>query len=106
MTAHRRPPIRFSDAPRGHPAFKYIETLYDYSTQSQEPFFDYEIDKGPGESARVLVRPDQEISGGDAAKIISGLLQMRMPAGPDPNAKLSRGEAAQMIYRSLGDKMK
>ena len=22
----------FSDVPRGHPAFKYVETLYDYST--------------------------------------------------------------------------
>ena len=25
----------FTDVPRGHPAFKYIETLYDYSTQSK-----------------------------------------------------------------------
>jgi hypothetical protein len=94
----------FSDVPRGHPAFKYIETLYDYSTQSREPFFDYEIDKGPGQRARVLARPDQELSGGDAAKIISGLLQKRAPTGPEPDAKLARGEAAQMIYRNLGDK--
>ena len=35
----------FTDVQRGHPAFKYIETLYDYSTQSRQPFFDFEPSK-------------------------------------------------------------
>ena len=92
----------FSDVPRGHATFKYIETLYDYSTQSQEPFFDYEIDKAPGGNTRVLAHPDQEVSGSDAAKIISGLLQKVVSAGPKPDAKLTRSEAAQMIYQNIG----
>ncbi|MDE0768409.1 MAG: FAD-dependent oxidoreductase [Opitutaceae bacterium] len=92
----------FSDVPRGHPAFKFIETLYDYSTQSQEPFFDYETDKEPGKSTRVLAHPDQEVSDSDAAKIISGLLQKVVSAGPMPDAKLTRSEAAQMIYQNFG----
>jgi len=33
----------FNDVPRNHPHFKYIETLYDYSTQSKDAFFNYKI---------------------------------------------------------------
>jgi hypothetical protein len=89
----------FSDVPRGHPAFQYIETLYDYSTQSHEPFFDYEIQKEPGKSTRVLAHPDQEVTSAKAIKIISGLLQEKVQVWPKPDTNLTRGEAAQLIYQ-------
>ena len=89
----------FNDVPRNHPAFKYIETLYDYSTQSQEPFLDYDILREPEKRARVLARPDQELSSEYATKILTGLLRKEVPSSPDPNANLTRGEAAQLIYQ-------
>ena len=89
----------FSDVPRGHPAFEYIETLYDYSTQSHEPFFDYEIHKEPGKSSRVLVHPDQKVTSATAIQIISGMLRKKVQAWPKPDANLTRGEAAQLIYQ-------
>jgi hypothetical protein len=91
----------FSDVPRGHPAFKFIETLYDYSTQSQEPFFDYEVHNDPGKSVRVLASPDREVSGHDATKMLSGLRQKTLPLQPDPNANVTRSEAAQLIYKQF-----
>jgi hypothetical protein len=94
----------FSDVPRGHPAFKYVETLYDYSTQSREPFFDYEVHKHAKKSGRkvtVLAHPEHEVSGTDATKIISGLLQNKVPSLPRPDAKLTRGEAAQLVYQHM-----
>ncbi|MGY8690399.1 MAG: hypothetical protein ACKVHP_22020, partial [Verrucomicrobiales bacterium] len=89
----------FNDVPRNHPAFKYIETLYDYSTQSQEPFFDYDVLREPEKSTRVLARPDQEVSSEYATKILTGLLGKEVPSSPDPNTTLTRGEAAQLIYQ-------
>ncbi len=91
----------FNDVPRSHPAFKYIETLYDYSTQSQEPFFDYQVRKESGKSTKALGHPDQEVSSTQAIKILSGLLQKKEPSLPDPKANLTRGEAAQLIYQLL-----
>jgi hypothetical protein len=88
----------FSDAPRGHPAFKYIETLYDNSTQSPEPFFDYEVKNGSGAA---LAHPDQNVSGSYATRIISGLLKKSIPPHLKPNANLTRGEAAQLIYQHM-----
>jgi hypothetical protein len=90
----------FSDAQRGHPAFKYIETLYDNSTQSREPFFDYEMQKG---AKTALAYPDQNVSGGYGVRIISGLLNKNSPPYPKPDANLTRGEAAQLIYQNLTD---
>ena len=92
----------FSDVPRGHPAFQYIETLYDYSTQSHRPFFDYEIHKETGKTTRILACPDQEVSRANAIKIISGLLRKKVQAWPKPDANLTRGEAAQLIYQQKG----
>jgi hypothetical protein len=89
----------FSDVPRGHPAYQYIETLYDYSTQSHVPFFDYEIHKEPGKSTRVLAHPDQEVTSANAIKIISGLLRGKVKAWPKSDGNLTRGEAAQLIYQ-------
>ena len=92
----------FSDVPRGHPAFQYIETLYDYSTQSHRPFFDYEIHKETGKTTRILAYPDQEVTRAKAIKIISGLLRKKVQAWPKPGANLTRGEAAQLIYQEKG----
>ena len=88
----------FTDVPRGHPAFKYIETLYDHSTQSKQPFFDFE----PSEDFKTaLAHPDKKISSAQAAKILSGLLNKKVPAPSNPDAGLTRGEAAQLVYQSL-----
>ena len=92
----------FSDVPRGHPAFQYIETLYDYSTQSHRPFFDYEIHKETGKTTMILAYPDQEVTRAKAIKIISGLLGKKVQAWPKPDANLTRGEAAQLIYQQKG----
>jgi hypothetical protein len=91
----------FSDVPRGHPAFKFIETLYDYSTQAQEPFFDYEVSKKSEGTVTVLAHPDQKVSGAEAAKIVSGLLQKLTTPGKDSETDLTRGEAAQLIFQYL-----
>ena len=90
----------FSDVPRGHPAYKYMETLYDYSTQSLEPFFAYEVRKDSGKSM-VLAHPDKGVTGADATKIISGLLKKTVSSSPKPDAKFTRGEAARLIYQNL-----
>ena len=90
----------FSDVPRGHYAFKYIETLYDYSTQSHEPFFDYKIHREHGKK-RVLAHPDREVTGAKATKIVSGLMLKKVKGRPDLEAKLTRGEAVQLIYQQL-----
>jgi hypothetical protein len=92
----------FTDVPRGDPAFKYIETLYDYSTQSKQPFFDFEPSKD-FKSARA--HPDKKVSGAQAVRILSGLLKKQVPASSRPDADLTRGEAAQLVYqyREPGD---
>ena len=86
----------FTDVPRGHPAFKYIETLYDYSTQSKWPFFDFEPSK---DFKTALAHPDQKLSGAQAVRILSGLLKKQVPASSNPDADLTRGEAAQLVYQ-------
>ncbi len=92
----------FTDAPRGHPAYTYIETLYDYSTQSKQPFFDFE----PSSDLKTaLAHPDKKVSGAQAVRILSGLLKKKVPAHSNPDADLTRGEAAQLVYqyREPGD---
>ena len=88
----------FSDVPRGHSAFHYIETLYDYSTQSHKPFFDFKIHKETGGRTRVLAYPDQEVTRTKAIKIISGLLGNKVKVLAKLDASLTRGEAAQLVY--------
>jgi hypothetical protein len=97
----------FNDVPRGHPSFKYMETLYDYSTQSTNPFFEYEVRnylsywwgdqsvKGPP----AFAYPDHAVTGKMAIRIISGLLKKTVPASHAPDANLTRGEAARLIYQ-------
>ncbi|MCE9520225.1 MAG: FAD-dependent oxidoreductase [Verrucomicrobia bacterium] len=102
----------FEDVPRGHPAFKYIETIYDHSTQSAKPFLDYEESGKPKargkakaetrtESPAARVHPDASLTGADAVRILSGMLRKELPAPSNPNANLTRGEAAQMLYHQL-----
>ena len=86
----------FTDVPRGHPVYKYIETLYDYSSQSQKPFFDYKVNK---DSRSALAYPDQQVSEAKASRIISGLLQISVPAQPKVDRILTRSKAAQMVYQ-------
>ena len=88
----------FEDVRRGHPAFKYIETLYDYSTQSKPPFFEFEPSK---DFNTALAHPDKKVSGSQAAKILSGLLKKKVRAPSNPDADLTRGEAAQLVYQYL-----
>ena len=65
----------FTDVPRGHPAFKYIETLYDYSTQSKWPFLDFE----PSQDFRTaLAHPDKKVNGAQAVRVLSGLLKKKV----------------------------
>jgi hypothetical protein len=90
----------FIDAPRSHPSFKYIETLYDNSTQSEKPFFRYEIQPRP---LKVFAYPDQHVEFSYAINIISGLLQKPIPTQLKPNGKLTRGEAAQLVYQYMRD---
>lgn len=90
----------FIDAPRGHHSFKYIETLYDHSTQLLNPFFDYEIQSG---TSKVLAHPEQHVDLAYAKRIISGLLQKPLPKQLKLNTKLTRGEAAQLIYKYIKD---
>ncbi|NND33928.1 MAG: FAD-dependent oxidoreductase [Saprospiraceae bacterium] len=100
----------FDDVPRGHPAFKYIESLYDYSTQSTEPFFDYEVrnwlsywwGERSVQGPPAFAYPDQAVTGAMAIRIISGLLQKNIPSLQTPEANLTRGEAAMLIYHWAG----
>ncbi|HEU0226253.1 MAG TPA: FAD-dependent oxidoreductase [Arachidicoccus soli] len=99
----------FTDVPPTNPYFKYIETLYDYSTQSTEPFFKYEVRNyqnywwgnstllGPP----VYAYPNQAISGKLALKIVSGLLQKPITGAEISDEILTRGKAALMIERLL-----
>lgn len=102
----------FEDAPRGHPAFKYIETIYDRSTQSPTPFLDYERSGKPKakgkakaeartEAPTALVHPDAPVTGAEATKLMLGMSGRTISATPDPAAKLTRGEAALAILRLL-----
>ena len=88
----------FTDVPRGHPAFKYIETLYDYSTQSEEPFFDFE----PSDDFKTaLAHPEKHVRGVQAVKILSGLLQQDVLSQLEKDADITRGEAAILIHELL-----
>ena len=88
----------FADVPRGHPAFKFIETLYDYSTQSKTPFFDFD----PGDDFRTArAHPEKHVTGVQAEKILSGLLQQEVLLQSKSDTDLTRGEAAMLIHKLL-----
>ena len=88
----------FTDVPRGHPAFKYVETLYDISTQSKEPFFDFE----PSDNYKTaLAHPEEYVSGVQAVKILFGLLNKKVSSSMDSEAELTRAKAAQLVHQHL-----
>ena len=92
----------FNDVRRSHRAFKYIETLYDYSTQSNEPFLEYErkkISTESGATNQILAYPDRELNGRTVIKILAGLLRRDLPSLPDPEALVTRADAARLIYQ-------
>ena len=87
-----------TDVPRGHRAFKYIETLYDYSTQSKVPFLDFE----PSKNFRTArANPNAGVSAAQAHKILSGLhlKKVELPYGRDK--ELTRAEAAILVAQYL-----
>lgn len=88
----------FKDVPRGHFAFKYIETLYDYSTQSKQPFFDFVPSK---DLKTAFAHPDNNVSSKQATKILFGLIHKKVRALRKPDATLTRGEAAQLVNHFL-----
>ncbi|MGN6268011.1 MAG: FAD-dependent oxidoreductase [Ginsengibacter sp.] len=99
----------FNDVPRSNPYFKYIETLYDYSTQAAKPFFKYEIRNylnywwgSPSlQGPPVYAYPDHAISGKQAIEIISGLLKKQISGSEGNDSVLTRGEAALLVYHIL-----
>jgi hypothetical protein len=93
----------FRDVPRGHPAFKYIETLYDRSTQSADPFFPFEVrdylNYRTLKDASAYAYPQRGVTAATGRQIITGLLG-RQVAAPAPDSHvLSRAEAAEWISR-------
>ena len=88
----------FVDVPRGHRAFKYIETLYDHSTQSLDPFFDFEPNRG---YTAAHAYPEGTVTGIRAARILSGLLKRKIAAPNGWEVDLTRGRAAQLVYQCL-----
>jgi len=93
----------FTDVPRSHPEFKFIETLYDYSTQSEKEFFTFEVRNylnywwgskslhGPP----VYAYPDQAVTKEMAISIIAGLakgISISDPEHPAARVISSGGE--------------
>jgi hypothetical protein len=113
----------FKDLPREDASFPYLETLYDYSSQSNNPFLDYHTrnyltyqswypQDTYGRFSPLFVYPKQAIDGARAAKLLLGLRQKVVELYPNhPLSKmrsepmsgysqhrmLTRGEAVQMI---------
>ena len=103
----------FRDAPRGHPYYKYIETVYDLNTESGKSFFPFEVRKNPGSptmrDAAAFVHPDSSVTGAILAKILTGALaQKHVPVPPlrvDAGHPVTRAEACRIVAsvrRSLG----
>ena len=57
-----------------------------------------------GKKVTVFAYPDQGVSGANATKIISGLMQETVPSLPKLDANLTHREAARLIYQYLRDK--
>lgn len=96
----------FKDVPRENPWFRYIETLYDYSTQSAKPFLPYEVrnylNYWWGDSSLhgppVYAYPNNAISGKLALQIVSGLLQKSLNTPEINESMLTKRKATVMIY--------
>jgi hypothetical protein len=96
----------FRDVPRTHPAFRYIETLYDRSTSSGKAFFPFELRdflnyRG---SREAYAYPDGPLKAETARKIISGLLEreVSLPSALQADQVVTRAEAADWIASFKG----
>lgn len=93
--------MHFRDVPRTHPAFRYIETLYDRSTSSGKPFLPFEL------RDYLMFRPLREayaypegaLTVGKAQRILTGLLgrEVAAPAGLNAEQVLSRAQATAWV---------
>ena len=64
----------------------------------KKPFFDFE----PSDDFKTaLAHPEKHVSGVQAVKILSGLLQQEFSSKLKVDADLTRGEAALLIYQLL-----
>ena len=105
----------FRDAPRGHEAFRYVETLYDASTSSGKPFLPFEVRQyltyAAYKEAQAYVYPDAPVSPAMFRAIVEGALHHRTKLDPAKSAQwqwspgsaafVSRGEACEVIARLL-----
>lgn len=93
----------FRDVPRGHAAFRYVETLYDRSTQSGKAFFPFEardyLIYRTLRDASAYAHPDRAVTAETARKIFAGLLgrEIELPRGMSAEKTLTRGEAAAWV---------
>jgi hypothetical protein len=96
----------FRDVPRTHPAFRYIETLYDRSTSSGKTFFPFELrDFLIYRNLReAYAYPDEPLKAETARKIIAGLLgrEVSLPSALKPDQVVTRAEAADWIASLQG----
>ncbi|MEQ8556005.1 MAG: FAD-dependent oxidoreductase [Cyclobacteriaceae bacterium] len=96
----------FEDVPRGHPGFKYIETLYDMSTQSEVPFFDYETKNymnywwmvRSGNGSPVYAYPEKSMTWEGANRILSGLLKKDISGMRKTKDIITKRDAAILVY--------
>lgn len=74
----------YREVPRSHPHFKYIETLYDYSMQSKDSFFNYKIlntmnywfSSTSYHGPHAYAFPDHAITSEKASEIVSGIVDV------------------------------
>ncbi len=108
----------FRDAPRGHEAFKFIETLYDASTSSGHPFLPFEVRQylsyAAYKDSNAYVYPDAPATTKVFRALVEGaLIRKGLSLGAvqfkaEPNGIVSRAEACAAIAAirsslSLGD---
>jgi hypothetical protein len=94
----------FKDVPRSHPSFRYIETLYDLSSQSERPFLKYEVrdylNYRSLKDASAFAYPDRPVDSRTAARILAGLSSQPEDAIAKmgaPDQPIRRGEACRMV---------
>lgn len=96
----------FLDAPRGSEYFKYLETLYDASSASKEPFLPYEVRKylvyRMYPYSRVSIHPDEPVTAQLFQQLVIGLLKRRaeMGLGNIPATALKLDTSAPTITRA------
>lgn len=85
----------FKDAPRGSPYFKFIETLYDASTESGKLFFPFEardyLAYPATKDSMACAYPDQPVNTGMFARILTGSLHHKRMRGSLKNVERLKG---------------